>query len=132
MPDVIGESIPLVSFVLKIVTILPGATLTEDSEATSTTRRFWAGRALEIAHWNVASSKSFIVSPLRSRPALTVGGLLAIVGPLLKYTQCESTSTFHGPGVVQILHVLEFKILGGWLVARAIEGNSVRNRTLQR
>jgi hypothetical protein len=50
----VATATPLVSFVPKIVMMLPGATLTEESEAAFTTRRFWALRVLEITHNNAA------------------------------------------------------------------------------
>jgi hypothetical protein len=59
-----AEATPVVSFIPKIVMILPGATLPEDREAALTTRKFWAERVIEITHNNVAACKAFIYPPL--------------------------------------------------------------------
>jgi hypothetical protein len=76
-----ANATPVASFVPNIVMMLPGATLTADSDAALTTLKFWAGRMLETTHNSTASGNFFIdISRLRSR-SLTVCILLAIVRP---------------------------------------------------
>src|SRR5450759_2243076 len=77
----VSEATPLVRYVPKIVMILPGATLPEDREAAFTTRRFWAGRVLEITHNHAARRKVFTYPPLTWNGLCMLSLTIAIVWP---------------------------------------------------
>src|SRR5260370_35943639 len=78
----------VVSCVPKIVMVLPGETLTEDSDAALTIRRFWARLVLPSTK-NIVMSRSFFIVPpfVIHRTSNDLGEKHASVGPTTALTK---------------------------------------------